>query len=240
MGRDVQKSLGRADLGAPAPSWRRPRRPPARVTPADPACEQPCVPHEGASRAPRRPLQRTAHRGLPPSQARAHPSHGGPAPRPARRRRPSSRRRGRPTPGRGRRGPRPRPRDRARGRPAPRRRRPPGGGSPTIWPPPSRLGVGSAPDGHAPVGRCCRTGSGPEGSIPKTPHRCLRVYVTVPSSPCVLRRAGKLPRGASPRAPARAGRGRWRRGQDSNLRYGFAVYALSKRAPSTARPPLRA
>src|SRR5690349_5311628 len=34
-------------------------------------------------------------------------------------------------------------------------------------------------------------------------------------------------------------RGRWRSGRDSNPRYGFAVYSLSRRAPSTTRPPLR-
>src|SRR5690606_8798357 len=33
--------------------------------------------------------------------------------------------------------------------------------------------------------------------------------------------------------------GYWRKGWDSNPRYGFAVYALSRRAPSTARPPFR-
>ena len=32
---------------------------------------------------------------------------------------------------------------------------------------------------------------------------------------------------------------RWRSGRDSNPRYGFAVYSLSRRAPSTTRPPLR-
>ena len=31
----------------------------------------------------------------------------------------------------------------------------------------------------------------------------------------------------------------WRRGRDSNPRYGSTVYTLSRRAPSTARPPLR-
>jgi hypothetical protein len=31
----------------------------------------------------------------------------------------------------------------------------------------------------------------------------------------------------------------WRRGRDSNPRYAFGVYTLSRRAPSTARPPLR-
>src|SRR5690606_1847667 len=31
----------------------------------------------------------------------------------------------------------------------------------------------------------------------------------------------------------------WRSGRDSNPRYGFAVYSLSRRAPSTTRPPLR-
>ncbi len=30
----------------------------------------------------------------------------------------------------------------------------------------------------------------------------------------------------------------WRRGRDSNPRYGVTVYTLSRRAPSTARPPL--
>src|SRR5438309_11740625 len=33
--------------------------------------------------------------------------------------------------------------------------------------------------------------------------------------------------------------GCWRSGRDSNPRYGFAVYSLSRRAPSTTRPPLR-
>src|SRR5215208_2944883 len=33
--------------------------------------------------------------------------------------------------------------------------------------------------------------------------------------------------------------GGWRSGRDSNPRYGFAVYSLSRRAPSTTRPPLR-
>src|SRR5690348_4931906 len=33
--------------------------------------------------------------------------------------------------------------------------------------------------------------------------------------------------------------GYWRSGRDSNPRYGFAVYSLSRRAPSTTRPPLR-
>src|SRR5688500_6139188 len=33
--------------------------------------------------------------------------------------------------------------------------------------------------------------------------------------------------------------GWWRSGRDSNPRYGFAVYSLSRRAPSTTRPPLR-
>src|SRR5688500_9600531 len=33
--------------------------------------------------------------------------------------------------------------------------------------------------------------------------------------------------------------GMWRSGRDSNPRYGFAVYSLSRRAPSTTRPPLR-
>src|SRR5690606_28189340 len=32
---------------------------------------------------------------------------------------------------------------------------------------------------------------------------------------------------------------KWRSGRDSNPRYGFAVYSLSRRAPSTTRPPLR-
>ncbi len=31
----------------------------------------------------------------------------------------------------------------------------------------------------------------------------------------------------------------WRMGWDSNPRYAFDVYALSRRAPSTARPPIR-
>ncbi len=31
----------------------------------------------------------------------------------------------------------------------------------------------------------------------------------------------------------------WRRGRDSNPRYGVTVHLLSKQAPSTARPPLR-
>ena len=34
-------------------------------------------------------------------------------------------------------------------------------------------------------------------------------------------------------------KGIWRSGRDSNPRYGFAVYSLSRRAPSTTRPPLR-
>ncbi len=33
--------------------------------------------------------------------------------------------------------------------------------------------------------------------------------------------------------------GNWRMGWDSNPRYAFDVYALSRRAPSTARPPIR-
>lgn len=33
--------------------------------------------------------------------------------------------------------------------------------------------------------------------------------------------------------------GRWRSGRDSNPRYAFDVYSLSRRAPSTTRPPLR-
>ncbi len=33
--------------------------------------------------------------------------------------------------------------------------------------------------------------------------------------------------------------GRWRSGRDSNPRYAFGVYSLSRRAPSTTRPPLR-
>src|SRR5215210_6344547 len=33
--------------------------------------------------------------------------------------------------------------------------------------------------------------------------------------------------------------GRWRSGWDSNPRYAFGVYSLSRRAPSTTRPPLR-
>ena len=33
---------------------------------------------------------------------------------------------------------------------------------------------------------------------------------------------------------------RWRRGRDSNPRYPFGVYSLSRGAPSTTRPPLRA
>src|SRR5688572_26676384 len=33
--------------------------------------------------------------------------------------------------------------------------------------------------------------------------------------------------------------GRWRSGWDSNPRYAFGVYTLSRRAPSTTRPPLR-
>jgi hypothetical protein len=32
---------------------------------------------------------------------------------------------------------------------------------------------------------------------------------------------------------------RWRRGRDSNPRYAFGVHTLSRRAPSTARSPLR-
>src|SRR3569623_2315845 len=32
----------------------------------------------------------------------------------------------------------------------------------------------------------------------------------------------------------------WRRGRDSNPRYAFGVHTLSRRAPSTARTPLRA
>src|SRR5687768_3482447 len=32
---------------------------------------------------------------------------------------------------------------------------------------------------------------------------------------------------------------RWRSGRDSNPRYAFGVYSLSRRAPSTTRPPLR-
>ena len=32
----------------------------------------------------------------------------------------------------------------------------------------------------------------------------------------------------------------WRRGRDSNPRYGIAVYSLSRGAPSATRPPLRA
>ena len=32
---------------------------------------------------------------------------------------------------------------------------------------------------------------------------------------------------------------KWRSGRDSNPRYAFAVYSLSRRAPSTTRPPLR-
>src|SRR5262249_23248142 len=32
---------------------------------------------------------------------------------------------------------------------------------------------------------------------------------------------------------------RWRSGRDSNPRYAFDVYSLSRRAPSTTRPPLR-
>ena len=35
------------------------------------------------------------------------------------------------------------------------------------------------------------------------------------------------------------GETKWRSGRDSNPRYGFAVYSLSRRAPSTTRPPLR-
>src|SRR5687767_3172054 len=31
----------------------------------------------------------------------------------------------------------------------------------------------------------------------------------------------------------------WRSGRDSNPRYAFGVYSLSRRAPSTTRPPLR-
>jgi len=33
--------------------------------------------------------------------------------------------------------------------------------------------------------------------------------------------------------------GKWRSGRDSNPRYAFGVYSLSRRAPSTTRPPLR-
>ena len=32
---------------------------------------------------------------------------------------------------------------------------------------------------------------------------------------------------------------KWRSGRDSNPRYAFDVYSLSRRAPSTTRPPLR-
>jgi hypothetical protein len=32
---------------------------------------------------------------------------------------------------------------------------------------------------------------------------------------------------------------KWRSGRDSNPRYAFGVYSLSRRAPSTTRPPLR-
>jgi hypothetical protein len=35
------------------------------------------------------------------------------------------------------------------------------------------------------------------------------------------------------------GKTRWRSGRDSNPRYAFGVYSLSRRAPSTTRPPLR-
>ncbi len=35
------------------------------------------------------------------------------------------------------------------------------------------------------------------------------------------------------------GMGKWRSGRDSNPRYAFGVYSLSRRAPSTTRPPLR-
>ena len=37
----------------------------------------------------------------------------------------------------------------------------------------------------------------------------------------------------------RSTRARWRRGRDSNPRYAFDVYSLSRGAPSTTRPPLR-
>ena len=40
-------------------------------------------------------------------------------------------------------------------------------------------------------------------------------------------------------AKRRSVKTRWRSGRDSNPRYGFAVYSLSRRAPSTTRPPLR-
>ena len=44
---------------------------------------------------------------------------------------------------------------------------------------------------------------------------------------------------ADSRVMLETGISKWRRGRDSNPRYGVAVYTLSRRAPSTARTPLQ-
>src|SRR5881394_1222347 len=66
-----------------------------------------------------------------------------------------------------------------------------------------------------------------EGFEPPIPLRVLLISNQVPSAarPALLNRRFITPQ-------------RWRRGWDSNPRY-VAVYTLSKRAPSAARPPLQ-
>ena len=74
---------------------------------------------------------------------------------------------------------------------------------------------------------------------PKPALRGLRLALMLPSEINWTRRPGEVSaHGRQHTSPALGRFQKWRRGRDSNPRY-VAVYTLSRRAPSTTRPPLR-
>ncbi len=88
-----------------------------------------------------------------------------------------------------------------------------------------------------------RVGRAPGPGVPAPGKRAAEAdrRGRVPQHPVQLRarerRGGKVRH--HPGEPEGYHQGGWRRGWDSNPRYGISVYTLSRRAPSTARPPLQ-
>ena len=97
----------------------------------------------------------------------------------------------------------------------------------------------------------CNNLLGPPSRVPRGGLAIIRLDVAtraaLPPSPQTLRSCRKRTRYRGTVMGARAILQRkrnkisvkWRSGRDSNPRYAFGVYSLSRRAPSTTRPPLR-
>ncbi len=93
---------------------------------------------------------------------------------------------------------------------------------------------------HRPTPLTSRSGRGSaiDGIVPRSAMREIVIFLGE-QPPMSLKGRGSVPVRTSLSSQSAKADTNWRSGRDSNPRYGFAVYSLSRRAPSTTRPPLR-